>query len=383
MRDFVALGLHEGEVLDYKRDLTGDVSQTVAAMANTDGGTIIVGVDEDKRTKSPHRADGFKAPEPLGSLSSQIFTYLDPAPAIETNVISAGPDLFFLIVVVAPSTTRAVLHREKGLLVRVGDQCVAPNRSAFERLLAREGASGDEAAKRRDSVAGRAGHWTGPGDGQSRLTVVVAVDPLRPVDIPPSDHLDDVLAGAATSLFRQSFRSCAEPDRSAAELLFHPDHLPNRLSLTRTGQLDVRFCAQPPGWNSPGQPDWLINASLLASDALQCLLAPFAISRAESNANLLPAAAALTFTGWGDKALFFPGLPRLTPGVPFDRKQAGGPLRSGTLTQPSDALALARDAVRDLARFYGQRGADDWARTFPDYVRGVQELAQWRGELLV
>jgi hypothetical protein len=146
LRDFLAGDHRESETLDYKRDLSGDISRTVAAMANSEGGTIIVGVEEDSRTKTPRRYDGFESANPLDQLNGHLSTYLDPTPKVESNVIEFGAALF-LVVLVHPSATRVVLHREKGLLVRVGDESRAPHRSAFEAVVKREG----DAERERDN----------------------------------------------------------------------------------------------------------------------------------------------------------------------------------------------------------------------------------------
>jgi len=41
----------ENTVLDYKRDMPADIEKTVAAMANTLGGLILVGVAENDHAK--------------------------------------------------------------------------------------------------------------------------------------------------------------------------------------------------------------------------------------------------------------------------------------------------------------------------------------------
>lgn len=137
LRGYLAAGNPESEILDYKRDLSGDISRTVAAMANSQGGTIVVGVDEEPRTKTPRRFEGFESANPLDQLNGHLSTYLDPTPLVQTNVVEYGGAVF-LVVLVPPSSERVVLHRDKGLLVRVGDASRAPNRSAFEAVVKRE-----------------------------------------------------------------------------------------------------------------------------------------------------------------------------------------------------------------------------------------------------
>lgn len=379
---YLELKLHESERLDYKQDLSGDVSQTVAAMANTDGGTIIVGVEEDPKTKTPQRATGFEHRDARGAINSQVFTYLDPAVTLETALIPADGSRAFLVIAVQPSTSRAVLHREKGLLVRVGDQCVAPNRSAFERLLARESASSLDAARRRQAVSGQAGHWNGPGGEGARLRVTVVATPIRPIEAPPSDTLDDTLATIGSELMGMELKPTPEPDRSAAEGFLNPDMPPNRISVARSGDVEIAFCAQPPGWTYPGQPEWMIPAFLLAADVIRCLLVPFAIARASSTLALTPVAVAVAFSGWNKKALSF-GHGAPNPRAPFEPRNMQAPVRSGSMAQPSDAFVLAREAVRDLARFYGQRGTDRWAETLAGDLNMIPELAPWMSDLLL
>ena len=51
--EFCAAGLEESVRLDYKAEWPGDLAKTMAAMANTVGGMIIIGVDADKTTNKP------------------------------------------------------------------------------------------------------------------------------------------------------------------------------------------------------------------------------------------------------------------------------------------------------------------------------------------
>ena len=56
--DYCDLGLPEGINRDYKADVPKDMAKTVAAMTNTSGGGILIGVAEDRKSSkpiSPHR----------------------------------------------------------------------------------------------------------------------------------------------------------------------------------------------------------------------------------------------------------------------------------------------------------------------------------------
>jgi hypothetical protein len=138
LNEFLQRRLPEEEDLDYKRDLSGDFAKTIAAMANSDGGTLVFGVLEDKATKTPKIWEGFSAADPRGALANQLRDLLDARVNVRTNVIPISSDRVFFVVVVDPSPNRVVLHRDRGPLVRHHDQSVSPNRADFEALLRRE-----------------------------------------------------------------------------------------------------------------------------------------------------------------------------------------------------------------------------------------------------
>lgn len=51
--DFCGLGLPESTTIDYKRAIPAELDRTIAAMANTSGGLVLIGVDEDRSTTKP------------------------------------------------------------------------------------------------------------------------------------------------------------------------------------------------------------------------------------------------------------------------------------------------------------------------------------------
>lgn len=51
--DYCDLGLPEGINRDYKAEVPKDLAKTVAAMANTSGGVIVIGVEEDRKSTKP------------------------------------------------------------------------------------------------------------------------------------------------------------------------------------------------------------------------------------------------------------------------------------------------------------------------------------------
>ena len=51
--DYCSLGLPESTTIDYKRDIPAELERTISAMANTSGGLVLIGIDEDRSTTMP------------------------------------------------------------------------------------------------------------------------------------------------------------------------------------------------------------------------------------------------------------------------------------------------------------------------------------------
>jgi hypothetical protein len=385
LREFLAQRLPEGANLDYKRDLGDGIAETVAAMANSEGGTIVVGVEEDKATKTPAAAEGFSARDAGGALTNVLRVYLDPVPTLESRVIPVGSTTsVFLVVLVHPSTHRVVLHRDKGVLVRVGDQSAAPARSEFERLLARERAAETEVLDALSDVQAVSGvHW-GAGSASTRLGVYMGCQPVRPQVTPVDDDLDRALETAACALLLPGWRLKTAPDRSTLDRGERKSGELEYVRLNRSSLLDADFTSQRVGWHM--NPDWAINATDLASDLIAVAMLPFALARVDPRAAVPPYAVTIGINGWAGKSLFFPPSPPSSAPAPSpDPVHPGGPVaaRAGVLSQPSDVVGLAVGAVRDLARIYGIRGADIWAARFRGQLPGHNpRLDGWESELL-
>lgn len=53
VESFLAEKIPEGLRLDYKREVPPNIERTIAAMANSEGGVIVIGVDEERATRKP------------------------------------------------------------------------------------------------------------------------------------------------------------------------------------------------------------------------------------------------------------------------------------------------------------------------------------------
>jgi hypothetical protein len=391
---FLERRIPEDEGLDYKRDMSGDFAKTIAAMANTNGGIIVFGVDEDKATKTPKAWQGFRMADPRGAVANQVRERLDGAVSLHTHVVAAEGDRMYLVVVVEPSLSRAILHKDSGPVVRHHDQSVAPSRDAFEGLLRREAGNvartaiddglvvrdTGPAAKAR-AAEGRAGQWSGPGTPTPRLTVVVAIEPHGSITLRPSEALDDRIAGAGAVLMGGGFHPMTEEGHSAAERPWgHAEVLPDRISVGISGAIDVRACAQPPGWTGHVPEPWMLDADQLASDVVRALLVP-AVLGADLDVLFVPAGVAVAFTGFQGKGLYFPRKPGVAPTRPMEGSARRAPVYSATLNDAKEVVTVAVDSIRLFARFLGQRGADAWADGVVARLTKRQDLQRWHGLL--
>ncbi|MEW6048572.1 MAG: ATP-binding protein, partial [Bacillota bacterium] len=131
--DFCSQKIPEGTQVEYKETFREDVVEAMAAMANTDGGLIIVGVpcQEDRQTgqKLPDTPTGF---EPKGDPVQQILNwchvYLQPqwCPDDEIFLFPVPGDPSKVVMLIRVNRDQVpkvpVFHRRRGLLIRLGEQ---------------------------------------------------------------------------------------------------------------------------------------------------------------------------------------------------------------------------------------------------------------------
>lgn len=374
---FLEQGIAETTTLDYKQDLPGDLAETVAAMANTDGGTLIIGVAEDPKTKTPAARPGTRHRDPAGTVTNTLRAFLDPIPGFQINVVARTDGSSFVVVVVQPSTHRAVLHREKGIRVRVGDQTSAPTRSDFERLMRREQLRVDERSKAVGGAVGLLALWGGP--DAPRLSIVAGHRPIPDLDVPLDDESDAALMAAARELLLPHWVLQRDPDLTLLKREEPWDQPGNEfVQLKRDGELTSRFVCERPGWEI--DPNWLINALDLAAELVASLLVAFRLGELDSRLRAEAWGSAVTITGYRDKKLFFD---RPGRGIgPNTRANLPRVIRSAVLTEPADAVRLAAQVVNDVARLHDTAGFASWVPGLGGrLVRHLDRLARFEGRL--
>ncbi len=151
VRTFLAERHEETEVLDYKgidpagkdRDRgLAEVIDTIAAMANTDGGIILFGVlpDKDEKTK-PGTVVGVTQRD-IDSLKDRCRSHLQPPFVPETIPIvlpSLSAGRLFVVIRIDPlRDPRPIVVRERGVFVRVGDSSRIADLHRLRQLFAEE-----------------------------------------------------------------------------------------------------------------------------------------------------------------------------------------------------------------------------------------------------
>ena len=128
----------EGERLEFKKKTTHPtrIARTLASLANTHGGQVLVGVDDDGRVVGVRDAE-----EEMFVLRDAAAHYIDPPLALSFREIETEDDLIVLIVSVAESLDKP--HRaqiapgEWRGYVRVRDESVQAS-NLTEKVLARQ-----------------------------------------------------------------------------------------------------------------------------------------------------------------------------------------------------------------------------------------------------
>jgi Schlafen, AlbA_2 len=207
--------LPEGLNLDYKRELSASVFETIAAMANTYGGIILVGVDEDpsEPTRPLLPAVGVDA-SVRERLVNQSYTLLQPPFSPDVVPVSLDDGKVVLVIRVDPLRADRPIVLTRGDSHKIPIRLEARNAPADRHRMAELFA---EAAGRSTVPAGP-GNWafesggTYPLDDRSRPALAVRIALEAPV---PIDRLD---AAVIDTVDRDSLANALEQSPLAAWL---------------------------------------------------------------------------------------------------------------------------------------------------------------------
>lgn len=160
----------EDERTDFKREFTDGITRSIAAMANEDGGIVVVGVDEEEQTGQKQISwppIGIPVGTALDKLYSLCYANLHPFYRPEAALLPMpdSPDRGVLIIrVPAEISQRPLWHKDKGILIRIGDQNhVAPRGQIRELFFSEARNPAQEAYKAATGrlYANANGYWLG------------------------------------------------------------------------------------------------------------------------------------------------------------------------------------------------------------------------------
>lgn len=126
----------ESETVEFKEKLDKGrpekLAKTAAAFANTKGGTIVYGVNDD------HNVVGFDVRGAADTITNIIRSYCDPPPAFAIRTLTRN-DKELLLVQVSESPSAVHLVKDLGLFIRANGTNRAPTSHEFQLLLQRRG----------------------------------------------------------------------------------------------------------------------------------------------------------------------------------------------------------------------------------------------------
>ncbi|MEU3862540.1 ATP-binding protein [Streptomyces sp. NPDC028722] len=135
VKDFVELGIAENLTVEYKRQ--GDKPiEAVAALANTYGGIVLVGVAEEPKTV-PSEVVGVTRKE-KESLVNQLATKFDPpwSPEVIEVPLDDASDKVVLVIRISRDTVPAPIVLDGSILVRLDARNVHASRAMMAAMLA-------------------------------------------------------------------------------------------------------------------------------------------------------------------------------------------------------------------------------------------------------
>jgi hypothetical protein len=126
IREFCEQQRKEGKHLDYKKEFPSDkekIAKTVAAFANTQGGCLIVGVNDGNTDVPVPPYEGIAFREGIPNFVSQlIHSHIQPVPYFLTHVCKAEENRTFVVIHVPQSTYAPhYLSNHKSIYVRTGE----------------------------------------------------------------------------------------------------------------------------------------------------------------------------------------------------------------------------------------------------------------------
>lgn len=206
--EFLAQANPEATVLEYKRELNAQVLKTIAAMANTLGGVVLLGVPEKRGTNGlPDAPVGV----PLGErdrLASQCFAKLEPP--FEPEIVPVrldGSNLYVLVVRVDPARVQPPVVLDGTVYIRLAGQTQSADRYRMAAMFADRGQLG-AGVPTLGRPRGGGGHPLL--DTQEEALLVRAVVQTR---VPPQSG---VLEGRVRAALREAVRE-SELERWLAE----------------------------------------------------------------------------------------------------------------------------------------------------------------------
>lgn len=120
---FCKKGYREGFQIDYKRDYSSKgLSKHIAALSNSRGGVIIIGVEEDAKTGFPKSWDGIKEDAKQIEKLHQEIANIEPFPSCVVHATDSKEGNFFILVrVFAGDNTPYYIQNDSNVYVRTGN----------------------------------------------------------------------------------------------------------------------------------------------------------------------------------------------------------------------------------------------------------------------
>lgn len=141
IQTFVQEGYRTGLVLDYRAAWPRDLAKIMAAMANTQGGMILVGVEEDPDSEGPPAVSGIELDDGAEGLRQRAITiahkeiYPPIIPEVTVCPLDTDPNRGIFVIRIAPSDyVPHAINNQRHVYVRV-NSVERPNRLATLRDL--------------------------------------------------------------------------------------------------------------------------------------------------------------------------------------------------------------------------------------------------------